>query len=107
MFHKKPDDSSATKLVFVTGPYVHKCISLQAERALIIGRDREVDLPLDDETLSRRHCVITFEDGRSYVDDLGSVNGTFVNGERISKKTELLEFDRLFFGSTEMELRCD
>src|SRR5438552_2545755 len=66
---------------------------------------RDIDLPLDDETLSRRHCVVTYEDDRIYVDDLHSVNGTFVNGARIAGKTELLEFDRLFFGSTEMELR--
>src|SRR5690348_5342707 len=103
MFSKE----GSIRLVFVNGPYSGKSVTLQPDRRIIIGRGRETDLPLDDETLSRRHCMVIFEEGHFYVDDLDSINGTFVNGSRITERTELQEFDRVFFGSTEMELRCD
>src|SRR5579864_4346006 len=98
------ENDPTPRLIFTSGPYAGKPVSLQPDRALIIGRGREVDLPLDEETLSRRHCKVIWEDGHVYVDDLASVNGTFVNGARITGKTEILEFDRVFFGSVEMEL---
>lgn len=100
--------ASISKLVFMSGPYFGKSIVLQPGRLLVIGRDRSADLTLDDETLSRRHCVIMSHNhtGGFKVKDLDSVNGTFVNGTRITASTELLEFDRLFVGSTELEFRC-
>ena len=80
---------------------------MQPGRTLVIGRGLEADLTFENDILSRKHCVVgSTECGtRFYVEDLGSSNGTFVNGSRISDQTELLEFDRLFFGGTEMELR--
>jgi CheY-like chemotaxis protein len=46
----------------------------------VIGRKSSCDCCLDDHLVSRRHCVITFEDGHFYLQDLGSTNGTRVNG---------------------------
>jgi FHA domain len=51
--------------------------------ALSIGRDPENDIVLAKSTVSRRHAVLTFVDGRWRIEDRGSANGTFVNGERV------------------------
>ena len=50
---------------------------------LTIGRGAENDIPLRSKTVSRRHAVLTFRDGRWYIEDRGSANGTFVNDTRI------------------------
>lgn len=47
----------------------------------VIGRGRNADLVLSEATISRTHAVFGVEDGRLFVQDLGSTNGTLVNGE--------------------------
>jgi pSer/pThr/pTyr-binding forkhead associated (FHA) protein len=48
-----------------------------------VGRHPESDIFLDDVTVSRRHAEITHKDGRHVVHDVGSLNGTYINRERI------------------------
>lgn len=55
----------------------------------VIGRSEECDFVACLETISRRHCIFTLEGGCWHIRDLGSTNGTFVNGEMISEKTSL------------------
>jgi Protein of unknown function (DUF3662)/FHA domain len=50
----------------------------------VVGRSGDVDIPLDDAGVSRRHAEIHVADGRARVVDLGSTNGTFVDGERVT-----------------------
>jgi hypothetical protein len=50
----------------------------------VLGRAGDVDVPLDDAGVSRRHAEVHVTDGRYRVVDLGSTNGTFVDGERIT-----------------------
>jgi len=49
----------------------------------VLGRSGDVDVPLDDAGVSRRHAEIHVGDGHAHVVDLGSTNGTFVDGERV------------------------
>jgi pSer/pThr/pTyr-binding forkhead associated (FHA) protein len=56
---------------------------------LHIGRDPENDIVVAHDTTSRSHAVITFEYGRYWVDDLGSLNGTRINGSRILDRERL------------------
>jgi EAL domain-containing protein (putative c-di-GMP-specific phosphodiesterase class I) len=65
-----------------------------------IGRDDDADLRIDSRRVSRRHAVINCEGGVYSIDDLGSTNGTFVNGERISE-ARLHSGDVLQFGDAE------
>jgi pSer/pThr/pTyr-binding forkhead associated (FHA) protein len=51
-----------------------------------IGRDEEADFQPPSDLASRRHCVLHFSGGEIVVEDLGSRNGTFVNGERVEGK---------------------
>ncbi len=61
------------------------------------GRHPESDIFLDDVTVSRRHAEIRRRDGRFFVGDLGSLNGTYVNRERVDE-TELASGDELQIG---------
>ena len=48
-----------------------------------IGRSEECQLRANSDAISRRHCAITISDTEIAIQDLGSRNGTYVNGERI------------------------
>jgi pSer/pThr/pTyr-binding forkhead associated (FHA) protein len=65
---------------------------------MIIGRHSTNDIPLPDRTVSKRHAVIGRVRGQAVVKDLGSRNGTFVNGQKVEKAI-LSGGDRLKVGS--------
>jgi hypothetical protein len=62
-----------------------------------IGRSPDCDVFLDDVTVSRNHAVLVERDGRFFVEDEGSLNGTFVNRRRIDS-AELENGDELQIG---------
>jgi ABC transport system ATP-binding/permease protein len=62
---------------------------------MVMGRDAVNDIILNDLEISRRHAAITFRGGRYFVEDLGSTNGTFVNGRRVTVATPLKDGDLL------------
>ncbi len=64
-----------------------------------VGSHRSNDIVLGAETVSRRHAMFTREAGRFTLSDLGSTNGTFVNGQRIQSPVALKRGDELRFGS--------
>ena len=90
------------QLRVVDGPAAGATISAAAE-PFTIGRDEgEAGRLGDDPELSRRHAVISERDGRLVVEDLGSTNGTIVNGRRIDAPTELKAGDSLQLGTTNL-----
>ena len=64
---------------------------------LVIGRGRTADLVLSDGTISRAHAAIGYEKGNFFVQDLGSTNGTGVNGKR-EPRTTLRDGDEVQLG---------
>lgn len=66
--------------------------------ALVIGRDKAVELYLDNRALSRRHAKIEKKGAAIWVADLGSQNGTFVNGQRIEAPQALQAEDKIEVG---------
>ncbi len=66
-----------------------------------IGRSEESEIVLVDPSVSRTHAVVEIEAGGAVVRDLGSTNGTFVNGRRIDV-ARLGDGDELVFGNTKM-----
>jgi len=73
--------------------------------AVTVGRGRDADLVLADELVSRHHAQIIPSGSGAVVEDLGSRNGTFVNGEVIHGPTRLTPGDQLQLGVTLVELR--
>jgi len=69
----------------------------------VIGRG-EVDLVIEDPELSRRHAVVRPADGGVAVEDLGSRNGTWVNGRRIAGSVLLAETSTLRLGTSEIRI---
>ena len=69
-------------ILFLSGPLVGKLQPLQ-EGETILGRATEDDVVVNDNRISRRHISIKVDQGKTVIKDLGSTNGTFVNGKRI------------------------
>ena len=72
---------------------------------MLLGRNPECTLILDDDYASGRHARVYAQDRTWYVEDLDSTNGTYVNGERITSPTPMSEGTQLRIGATVLELR--
>lgn len=70
----------------------------------VIGRSRESDVVVRDATVSRAHALVAVAAGRVTLQDLGSSNGTMVNGERVQGETALSAGDQLRLGRVRMTL---
>jgi len=78
--------------------------TLDVSTSAVLGRDAGCDVPLDDdEFASARHARIETRSDGVWVEDLGSTNGTFVNGERITAE-RLQAGDVVTVGQTELKL---
>jgi hypothetical protein len=68
------------------------------EDALVIGRADDADLTLADAGVSRRHARVSADPAGASIEDLGSSNGTFVNGERVEGSQQLSDGDQIQLG---------
>src|SRR5262245_11745405 len=66
---------------------------------LLIGRGRDCDLRLLVADVSRHHCLIRVANNEATVEDLGSSNGTYLNGQRVRSQTALHSADMLQVGA--------
>jgi hypothetical protein len=73
------------------------------DREIVIGRSSDLDMVLVEDMVSRKHAKISTHNGQVIIQDLGSTNGTFVNGEKI-KRVRLREGDRILIGTSIIKL---
>ena len=86
-------------LRFISGKYQGGEFPLPENGEIVIGRSSELDMVLVEDMVSRRHAKITVTNGQIFIQDLGSTNGSFVNGEKI-KRARLSEGDRILIGTS-------
>lgn len=89
---------SSAKLVALNGPLANREFPLR--ESLRLGRERDNDLSLPDQQASRHHAVIQLREGRYWISDLNSRNGTLVNGARIAQPAPLSDGDSIQIGDT-------
>src|SRR5580765_8069034 len=77
--------------------------SLPETASVVVGRSPTSDFPIIDPTISRRHAQILRQDDKILVRDLGSSNGTYVNGVRV-ESGEIKPGDIVTFGKVEFRL---
>lgn len=80
-------------------------LDLKADATIVIGRAQEADLSVPSNRVSRRHAEIYWKDGRPWIKDLGSQNGTQVNGKRVQDH-KLEDNDEVSVGPFLCTYRC-
>src|SRR5579864_279950 len=93
-------------LVILQGPNSGRRFAV-ADDTVSIGRAADCDVCLESPAVSRVHALILRSGSRFFVEDKGSSNGTFLNGERIGRREPLTEEDTLQIGPYYLGLRSD
>lgn len=88
---------AAPVLIFIHGPMAGKRETLDAEETTV-GRSSTNDMVLKDPLVSRLHAIFMKRGGATLLEDLGSVNGTYVNDERLHAVRRLHHGDRIALG---------
>lgn len=96
----------SVELCVVGGKHAGQSIPL-TKKKFLIGREQDCQLRPNSELVSRHHCIFTVDDFSVRLRDLGSTNGTSVNGERIRKETVLEAGDRVIVGNLEFEIKIN
>ncbi|OYW24569.1 MAG: hypothetical protein B7Z55_01805 [Planctomycetales bacterium 12-60-4] len=91
------------ELKVLGGKFQGKAIPLNTRRFLV-GREQDCHLRPNSDSVSRHHCVFVIDDYTVRLRDLGSTNGTRVNGELIRHETVLKDGDQIHIGKLHLEL---
>jgi hypothetical protein len=91
------DTSTLPTIMVTTGPAAGRSVQIDGE--VIVGREH-ADLTIADAELSRRHAVLRATNAGVVIEDLGSLNGTFVNDQRISSATAVSPDDGIRVGAS-------
>src|SRR5512138_3831564 len=72
-------------LLVLAGPQFGQVFALPAGRELLVGRRDDADVQIQDDGVSRRHATLVVDGEGAIVTDLGSANGTYVDGHRVPR----------------------
>ena len=89
--------ASQFQLIMRSGPTPGATFTLEGDQ-IDIGRDSTNEIVINDAEISRRHARMTFQGGKYVLEDLGSTNGTFVNGQRLAGPRVLKAGEVVSFG---------
>ena len=95
----RPGGGRSYVLRFISGKYQGGEFPIVNDKPIIVGRSSDLDMVLVEDMVSRKHARITMQQDQIWIGDLGSTNGSFVNGEKI-KRARLKEGDRVLIGTS-------
>jgi EmrB/QacA subfamily drug resistance transporter len=98
----RPERDGRAQLKIISGPGAGTSTSMVGSAT--IGREPECDLQVLESEVSRRHAKVTVQAGATWIDDLNSTNGTYVNGERVLGRYDLASGDKIQIGTATIEL---
>lgn len=96
-------DDKGYALKFISGKYQGGEFPLKSDKQIVIGRSSDLDMVLVEDMVSRKHAKIAIAGEKITIEDLGSTNGTFVNGEKV-RQARLKEGDRILIGTSILKL---
>jgi FHA domain len=103
---RHPSGGREAAVLYVVQPGktgLHSGDPLELEPSTTIGRVSENNVVLAEETVSSRHAIVEFHDGRWWLRDLGSTNGTFLNSELVNGQDELRPGDLIQIGGVRLQ----
>ena len=97
----------STRLLVVASPELQEGATIEVSAPTVVGRDVRSGIRLDrDEFASGQHARIEPRSNGAWVDDLGSTNGTFVNGSKLKKGRIAKTGDVIKIGATELQVQA-
>jgi pSer/pThr/pTyr-binding forkhead associated (FHA) protein len=97
-------EGQAAELVVLTGEADTGRVRIRPQ-GHVIGRSTDADIQITDPYSSEFHARVGMQDGHVVVHDLGSTNGTYVNGRRVTSPTSVTRGDTVQIGKTILEVR--
>lgn len=97
-------EGHAAELVILTGDTEIDRVRIRPQ-GHVIGRSPDADIQISDPYSSEFHARVGIQDGQVVVHDLGSTNGTYVNGRRVTSPTSVSRGDTVQIGKTILEVR--
>ncbi len=94
----------AAEVVVLTGDGDPERVRLRPQ-GHVFGRSQDADIPIDDPYASEFHARLGIQDDKVMVHDLGSTNGTYVNGRRVTSPRSVVRGDTVQIGKTILEVR--
>lgn len=79
----------------------------ELKNSISLGRAEGNDIVINSGTVSKKHCMITNKNGRFFIQDLNSANGTFVNQERVNYDREIFSGTTIKLAKTELLVKFD
>jgi two-component system response regulator AtoC len=98
--------AASSYLLVIDGSSARR-LPLPRDGVLVLGRAPDADVRIDSAAVSRRHAKLILAEGEAQVTDLGSHNGTLVNGERVDGSRTLASGDVVAVGETRLVLRSE
>jgi pSer/pThr/pTyr-binding forkhead associated (FHA) protein len=90
------------RIVVIDGP--DRGMSFELAGVLVLGRDQSAGIVIDDPEVSRRHVSMSAKGDEVEIEDLDSMNGTWVSGERIEDRRTVTAGDKIRIGHTVLQI---
>ena len=106
VIEREVDEGLMGWLIVKKSPYLRRGHIIKIRPGDVFGRSAKMaEIPLDDQKVSRRHALIQMKNDQFMLVDMGSENGTWLNGEEIMGATPISENDEIKLGDTSFVLK--